>query len=101
MECLAPFETALTPDLPPGSLIPRFQGGSLSRTQTSTPTTMNNWGPCQASDDPSPACKAFVATHGRSYVYVLETNGSTDKDRGEYLTFVMSKFRPLLAREYN
>ena len=101
IECLAPFETALTPDLPPGSLIPRFRGGSLSRTVTAAPTIMNNWGPCQASDDPSPACKDFVATHGRSYVYVLETNGSTDEGRGEYLAFVMSKFRPLLARGYS
>ena len=77
IECLAPFELALTPDLPPGVVAPHFKGkGIVATTPTGQPTMMNgpdnHWGPCTAANDPSAACQEYIKTHGRSYVYVME-----------------------------
>ena len=102
IECLAPFELALTPDFPPGSITPYWSisSGVVATTPTGVPTMMNNWGPCTSSDDTSEACKQFIKVHGRSYVYIMEANRSTGY-RNPYLKYVLSKFLPLLKNGYS
>ena len=96
LECLAPFELAMTPDLPPGAVAPRFPG-SVATQQDGTPALANNWGPCVSSHDSSAACKQFIATHGRSYVYILDAESGSD----DYLRFVQQKFDDVLQRGFS
>ena len=92
LECLAPFELAMTPDVAPGSRTPQFPANVATEYRADgkrVPSIYHDWGPCAAADDTSQACNAFVAEHGRMFIYIVE---------GEYLSFVASKFAQVLER---
>ena len=97
LECLAPFELAMTPDLAPGSVVPHFPG-SVATLQDGSPAPSNNWGPCVSAHDGSAACQQFIAMHGRSFVYIMDTKVVGPHS---YLNFVKQKFDEVLARGFS
>ena len=73
IDCLAPFELALTPDLPPGTRQPHFSShGVVATSPEGMAAIMSNWGPCTAWNDSSAACEQYVQTHGRSLIYIVD-----------------------------